>query len=122
MIQIPAFIWSIAKLLLIVIIASAVSVIYVPYNTDLTGEWLYGDDKHRMWLSRTCCGSYGIYDIDGGMNQIGSLTVDRMLNLNKYDIVNPTGYLEDIVTKRISLNKKNSKMTLRGDDIEFAKK
>lgn len=92
-----------------------IAITYVPYNNDLSGAWIYVENGKHVWLSRTWCGSYNIHEINDDMNHIGSFSVDRMLNLDKYDIVSPSGYIKDIKTKRLTRNKKNSVITLCDD-------
>ena len=119
--HIPAVVWAFSKVLVIILIAAVVVVTYVPYNTDLTGAWDHGD--HHIWLSRTWCGSYTVYDMDSNMDHIGLLSVDRMLNLDKYDVHDPTGIIGDI-SGRLSYNKCNSTITLVDSDgsVVFTKK
>lgn len=118
MYQCPAILWSIVKLLIIVLIVSIVISTYVPYNTDITGEWQYEKDNKKIWLSRGWCGNYNIYDMDDDMCHIGTFVVDRMLNLDKYDLQNPSGSIVNISTRRFVLSQKNSKFTLRDGSVD----
>ena len=108
-----ALLISIVIAIMLIIVTLSVSMIYVPYNRDITGEWLYGEKERRVWFSYTKCGNYKIYDILDEMKHVGTLKVDRLFNLNKYDLDNAEGVIKCIVsTERMEVCVNNSKMEI----------
>ena len=104
---------SVVKVLLVVIIGVVATIAMVPYNINLTGVWNYNDNK--LWLSRTPWGNYTIHDISDDMNHIGTLQVDRLLNINKYFVNNPTDAISDIGVDKVTISTMNSKTEMFGD-------
>ena len=109
-ITLPHIARSVVVGIVIVLIIMCITVCVVPYNQDLTGMWEY--NNVLVWLSRSPGGNYLIHDVDKTMVHIGTLKVDRLLNLDRYNICNPTGSLADICAPRIGVSTINSQIEM----------
>jgi hypothetical protein len=100
---------ALLQLFVIILIGIGLLIMLVPYNTGLTGRWQFQDKV--VWLSRTDYGNYTIHDTINNMDHIGTLRVDRMLNPDKYTVVDFDG----CTASRVCVMSRNSKTEIIDD-------